>query len=78
METVYFSILHTKGSLKGIVTHDSINFVSAEKASEWRKGMIKKEKRNGKRLVDFTFIKRRCDEQEKIRGLSTSNLLVEK
>jgi len=64
MTTLYITKKFTKGTLKGLVYNESVEFINEETAWNWAKGILKKG-REGKIdyiLDDYTFQKRRCDE----------------
>ena len=57
MKKLYFARLFTAGSLKGIVHHDTVEFPTAEGCVEWVKKVNALEKRNGFKVVDYSFQK---------------------
>jgi hypothetical protein len=57
MKMLYFTRLFTAGNLKGIVQHDTVTFPTAERCVEWVKNVNALEKRNGYKVVDYSFQK---------------------
>lgn len=53
--TVRFTRLHTCPILKGIKTHDSITFVSEDRAREWIGSINKHWRRNGYKVIGHTI-----------------------
>ena len=63
MIRLYFSRLHTRGLLKGLITHDSMRFINPESAVNWYKAIERLGNQDKLEyiLIDRTFQARRVD-----------------